>query len=111
MRKLIMVGIVVAVVIGFVVYFQQSESAGREKAREDMARLDTEMRAQSSAIQADIEEQQARLIALKLGPVAGDEYRLCKNSPPKLKGNRDKCRQFEEYLKKQDAEEKQHPSW
>jgi Na+-transporting NADH:ubiquinone oxidoreductase subunit NqrC len=113
MKKLILILVVtvVAGIVGSVIYFQLTAKADKEQADEQMARFDTEMRAKHTAMQEDIDESKAKLITIKLGAVAGDEFRLCKISPPKLEENRAKCEKFEAYLKKLDAEEKQHPSW
>jgi hypothetical protein len=110
MRKWILAGLAVAVVLGCVIYLESGESA-KEQADKQMAQFQAEMHAASSSIQADIDESKARLITIKLGEVAGLEFKRCKISPPKLEENRAKCKGFEEYLKKLDAEEKAHPSW
>jgi|GEM_PF-5658736 hypothetical protein len=113
MTKMVkLLGIVAVVMfLGAFIYFRVTAQADKEHADEQMARLDTEMRAQNSAIQADIDESKARLITLKLGAVEGLEFRRCKVSPPKLEENRAKCQRYDEYLKKWNDEEKQHPTW
>jgi hypothetical protein len=64
-----------------------------------------------ASMQADINYQNFRILEYTKGPIAAMEYRQCKSNPPKLAKNQEKCKQFDEFLKKRDAEEKKHPSW
>jgi hypothetical protein len=113
MKKLIQFLVIALVVVsvGAFIYVRATAKSDAEQLAEDWQRSDTEFRAKSSAMQAEINELEAQRIALKLGTVAGDKFRLCKRYPPTLEENKAKCQKYDEDLKKWDAEEKQHPSW
>ena len=113
MKRLVQVLVIVLVVVfvGAFIYVQVTAKSDAEQAQEQEKRFLADMHAESQAIQANANEQAAQLIAIKLGRVEGDEYRLCKRYPPTLEENKAKCQKYDEYLKKWDAEEKAHPSW
>jgi hypothetical protein len=113
MNRLILILVVAlgATFLGAFIYVRVTAKSDEELAQRQAVASDTEHRAAMSSMQADIDESKARLITVKLGAVAGLEFRRCKISPPTLEENRAKCRRYDEYLQKWKDEEKQHPSW
>jgi hypothetical protein len=111
MKKLIGVVLAVIVIIGFIIYFHEVSKADAEQARQQS--LDSEHRFNQSmaSMQADIDYQKSRILEYTKGHIAAMEYRQCKNNPPKLAKNQEKCKQFDEFLKKYSAEQEKHPSW
>jgi hypothetical protein len=111
MKKLVAVGVAVVVIIGFVIYLQQVSKADSERARQQALESEHHFNQTMASMQADIDFQNSRIIGYTQGPLAASEYRLCKSSPPKLARNQEKCKQFDEFLKKHAAEQEKHPIW
>jgi hypothetical protein len=100
-----------AAVIGIVAYFSNVSERDKEQAEAARIHTDAIVTEASARMQADIDYQNSRILEYTKGPIAAMEYRQCKNNPPKLPKNQEKCKQFDEFLKKRDAEEQKHPSW
>jgi len=111
MKKLIAVGVAVVVIIGFAIYLQPVSKADSDRPREQAVDAELHHNEVMASMQADIDYQNSRIIGYTQGPLAASEYRMCKTNPPKLAKNQEKCKQFDEFLKKHDAEQEKHPSW
>jgi uncharacterized protein HemX len=111
MKKLIGVVLAVVLIIGFVIYFHEVSKADSERARSEALESQHRFNQASASINADIVYERSRLLEYTKGPIAAMEYRQCKNNPPKLAKNQEKCKQFDEFLNKYAAEQEKHPSW